>query len=260
MSLDAASMFVLFAVFVRCSAMFLSSPFFSATTIPVQIRVFTALSFAGALAIIVKPNMGPMPTSLIGLGSVMIVNALVGLLIGSLMHLMVFTAQMAGSILDLEIGLSASQVLNPIQGISVTVLSQFKYMLATIVFLISNAHHFLIIALVDSFAKGSPLNTVNLSVLEPGIVSLLGHSMVIAIQIAAPTMAVSIVVDASLGLINRAVPQMQALQVGMPAKLAAGIFAVSLSIPVLVYGVTRGTAQAFNFLEHVSVASAGPKK
>lgn len=252
MTLDAASLFVLLVVFVRCSAMFLASPFFSAVNIPVQVRVFTALSFAGALAIIVKPSVGPVPSSLIALGFAVIANALVGLLIGGMMHVMVFAAQMAGSLLDLEIGLGASEVLNPIQGVSVTILAQFKYMLATVVFLLCNAHHFLIIALVDSFAKGSPLNTLNLAALEPGIVALLGHSLTTAVQIAAPTLAVGIVVDASLGLINRAVPQMQALQVGMPAKLAAGIFAVSLSIPALVYGVTNGTGDAFNFIENIA--------
>jgi len=58
-------------------------------------------------------------------------------------------------------------------------------------------------------------------------------------------------VDAALGLIAKAVPQMQAFQVGIPAKVAMGIAALSLSLPPLVAAVTTGCEQATTLVHKI---------
>ena len=73
----------------------------------------------------------------------------------------------------------------------------------------------------------------------------------LAIQIAAPVTAVSLIIDAGLGLIAKAVPQTQAFQVGIPAKVAMGIAALSLSLPPLVAGVQTGCQDAFALVHHI---------
>jgi flagellar biosynthesis protein FliR len=62
----------------------------------------------------------------------------------------------------------------------------------------------------------------------------------LALQMAAPVAAVSFVVDAALGLVNRAVPQMPALLVGLPAKVLMGLVALSVGLPALVGTVEAG--------------------
>jgi flagellar biosynthesis protein FliR len=52
-------------------------------------------------------------------------------------------------------------------------------------------------------------------------------------------------------LIAKAVPQMQAIQVGMPAKIAVGIGALSLSLPPLVAAVTGGCDQVATLVHHI---------
>ncbi|MHB8636162.1 MAG: flagellar biosynthetic protein FliR [Fimbriimonadaceae bacterium] len=250
MRVDEATLFAFLLVFVRCSAMLLASPVFGGPATPPHVRVFTCVCIAGALTAVLQPQIGLVATSIPGLALAVLGEAVAGLLIGALISLVLQATQMAGAMLDLHVGLSMSQTLNPISGVSVTVIAQFKYMLGVVIFLTANAHHLMIQALVDSY-NHAPVLTSNLPALQSGVVSFLGTMSLLAVQIAAPVTAVSLIVDAALGLIAKAVPQMQAIQVGIPAKIAMGIAALSLSLPPLVAAVIGGCDQATRLVHHI---------
>ncbi|HLK16867.1 MAG TPA: flagellar biosynthetic protein FliR [Fimbriimonadaceae bacterium] len=250
MKLDEATLFAFLLVFVRCSAMLLASPVFGGPTMPGHIRVFTCVCIAGSLTVVLKPQIGPVADSIPGLALAVMGEAIAGLLIGGLISLVLQATQMAGAMLDVHIGLGMSQTLNPLTGVPVTVISQFKYMLGVVIFLSANAHHLMFRALVDSY-NHAPALGANLPGIHTGVVSFLAAMTLLAVQIAAPVTAVSLIVDAALGLIAKAVPQMQALQVGIPAKVGVGIAALSLSLPPLVAAVTGGCHQAFILIHRI---------
>ncbi len=232
--MTATAFFAFLLVFVRCSAMFLSSPVFGAQNIPVGIRVLTTLSVSAALSFLVKHSV-TVPATLYDLFAAAAHEAVAGLLLGSFMSLALQGATIAGSYMDMQIGLSMSQIMNPANGISSTIMSQFKFLLSVVVFLSANGHHMLIAAMVRSY-DAMPLN--DFGVIEKNYIWLITEVFVISIHIAAPVFATGILVDSALGLLNRAVPQMQAVQVGVPAKLALGILAISITLPAVVAGTT----------------------
>lgn len=216
-------------VFVRASAMLLVAPMFGAQNTPLPVRILTTLSISGALAMVVQPKMGPMPHNMHDLGLSVLCEAGAGLLLGGMIAFSMQALAIAGSLMDLQTGLSMTQVMNPIAGISTTVLSQLKTMLALVVFLASDAHHLLIEAFVKSYDS-----TPTLAHAHDALVPLVGKTFVLGIQVAAPVMAVGFLVDASLALVGRAVPTLQPAQVGAPAKLMAGLIAVSVGLPAVV--------------------------
>ncbi len=240
MSADSAFIFSFGMVFVRCSAMLMTAPLFGNQNTPVQIRIFTTLAIAGALTMVVQPNLGQPPGDLYGLGACALQELVAGLLLGLFVSLAMQAAQMAGAIMDSQLGLSLSQVLNPINGVPVTILSQFKYMLAVVVLLSANGHHTMLQAFAQSYSYLPTLSTATLANVTSGLTSMLTGISLLAVQIAAPVLGVSLVIDAALGLISRAVPQMQVFLVGMPAKSALGLLALGLTLPALVGAVSSG--------------------
>ncbi len=248
MNYDSALLFAFMLVFVRCSAMMLASPVFGAQSTPVQIRVLTTFAISAALTAIIQPKIGPVPTDMYGFVSSVIQELLAGLLIGMFMSLAMQVALIAGAICDLQVGLSMSQAMNPITGVSVTVLSQFKFLLGVVIFLQIDAHHMLIELFVRSYQTVPSLSMSSVPAVQAGLLHLLGTVFLLALQIAAPVMAVSFVVDAGLGIINRAVPQMQAMNVGLPAKIGIGLTAVGLGLPALAGGVNAAVGEAFKVL------------
>jgi flagellar biosynthetic protein FliR len=250
MTFDSALLFSFLVVFVRCSAMLLVSPMFGAQNSPIQIRVFTTLAIAGALTCALKPSIGPAPTEVYSFAAAILKEALAGILIGTFMSFVLQAAQMAGSIIDMQMGLSMSQALNPLTGVPVTVISQFKYLLALVIFLSMNCHHQMIIAFAKSYETMPALSYATLPALKSGLASLLGDLCLLAVQMAAPVLAVSMIVDAGLSIVSKAVPQMQAMLVGLPAKVILGMLALSLGLPILTGAVSTGVNSAFRNLAH----------
>lgn len=244
---DLPALHVALLVFTRTGAALLSAPGFGAATIPAHIRVLVGLALAGAITTVVQTQVAPMPDDLGALLIQVATEAATGLLIGLTMNLAVQAAGIAGAFLDAQTGLSMSQVMNPVDGIPVTILGQFKSMLAVVIFLSLDAHHLLIGAIVRSYA-GAPLSLASLPAILAGVQSLIGMALATALQIAAPALGATLVVDAALGLLSRAVPQLQPLQIGAPAKIGVGLLATSLALPALVGGVTFGVDAAAHFL------------
>ena len=56
---------------------------------------------------------------------------------------------------------------------------------------------------------------------------------VIGLEIVAPALVALLITDAALGLVSRAVPQMNVFVVGLPAKLLVGFTVIAASLPFL---------------------------
>lgn len=248
MAFDSALLYSFLLVFIRCSAMLLVSPIFGAQNTPIQVRIFTTLAIAGALTCVLQPQIGPAPADVYALAAAVLKEALAGLLIGTFMSLVLQAAQMAGSIIDLQMGLGMSQALNPLTGVSVTVISQFKFMLALVVFLSMDCHHQMIVAFARSYETMPALGYEALPAIQKGIVALITQLSLLALQMAAPVLAVSMIVDAGLAIVSKAVPQMQAMLVGLPAKVIMGMLALSIGLPALAGSVSSGVGFALKGL------------
>ena len=220
-------------VFVRASATLLVAPMFGAQNTPLPVRILTTLSIAGALTVAIRPKLGPLPATMHELMMAVLVEAGAGLLLGGMVSMAMQALTIAGSLADLQTGLTMSQTLNPISGVSSSVLSQLKTMLALVVFLAADAHHLLLAAFVRSYDSMPTLAHA-----QAALVPLIGGTFLLGVQVAAPVMAVGFLVDASLGLVGRAVPTLQPTQLGAPAKLVAGLLAVAVGLPTVVAAVS----------------------
>jgi flagellar biosynthetic protein FliR len=247
MSVDSALFWSFLLVFVRCSAMLLTSPAFAAQGTPAAVRVMTTLALAGALSAVVGPELQGAPVDFYAAAGAVLGEAVAGVVLGGFVSLAFSAFQMAGSILDLQIGMGASHVLNPVSGVPSTLLAQFKHLLAIVVLLCLNGHHLMLRALVDSYGA-MPSAGLSVQAMQASFVELLGQACVMGIQIAAPVAAVGIVVDAALGIVNRAVPQMPVFLVGLPAKVGMGLAGLSVALPLIATGVSGALDSAFDEL------------
>jgi flagellar biosynthesis protein FliR len=229
---DSALLWAFLLVFVRCSAMMLVAPIFSAPSIPVQIRVMTTLALSGALVFAIRPAGAGLPADLGGLVLALANEAACGMLLGAFVSMALMAIQMAGSFLDLQVGLGMSQIMNPVTGIPSSALSQFKAMLGLVVFLGVQGHHFVLQAFVKSYEAMPVLSLATLDPLRHSLLGLVGDMSLLALQIAAPV--------AAMGVVNRAVPQMPVFLVGLPVKIGASMLALSVALPALVFGVQAG--------------------
>lgn len=154
-----------------------------------------------------------------------------GLMLGFVVLLFFTVFRMAGQLADVMIGLSMASIFDPQFSGSVTLIGQFYYLLALTVYFAINGHHYLFLAISQSFE----LVPIGGSVFSDVTIRLLFESFylvwVIAFQIAAPVVAAILITDISLGLISKTVPQLQVFMVGLPLKVFLGLFVIYLTLP-----------------------------
>lgn len=236
MNLDSAFLAAFFAAFLRTSAMVLAAPLFGGNGTPVIVRVFFAAALSLCLTPILYGNVA-VPNDAISLLLFVGKEIACGLLIGVAVQFVLWAAEIAGNFLDMQVGFGLASVLVPNQVIPSTVISKFKFMLALVLLVTVNGHHLLIQALAASYATA---DRITMAKAYDQILGGLAEMSLLAIQIAAPVAAVAFVVDATLGIVSRAVPQINILMVGISAKLLAGMVAVAVGLPALAGGVSRG--------------------
>lgn len=244
MSLDASLIFAFLAVFARVTAMLLTAPLYG-QVVPVNIRVMLGGVIAMALVPVVGPQITHAPESLSDILMLVGREVTMGLLIGGCLQVMMAAIQMAGSFLDLQIGIGSAQVFNPMLGQTASPIGQFKFLLGTVILLLLNGHHLMFNALVMSYGVES-ISLTSLGGMIESLTSMLGSLMYLALQIAAPVAAVTVIIDVATGLVNKAVPQTQPFLISLPAKLGFGFLALAIGLPALVSAVQNGLDITFS--------------
>lgn len=236
MSLDSSFLIAFLAVAMRVGAMLLAAPLFGGGQTPPSVRALFAIAVAFALSPLAVGHV-PVPETLYDLGALVFREIAFGLVIGFLAQIVLLMAEIAGSFLDYHMGFGMSAMLNPLNGIPSSTIGRFKFMMAMMLLLAVNGHHIPIAALVSSYEVSAQLSVQSsFDVVMKGI----AYIGIAAIQIALPVAAVGFVVDAVLGIINRAAPQINVLMTGISGKILAGMVAISLTLPSLAYGVNAG--------------------
>ncbi len=249
MLIDEQFLIAFFAGFIRCTAVMLASPFVG-NNVPVQVRILLGAVISLSLGPVITPFIGSMPESVYDLAALGIREALAGLAIGLSLQFLSGTFMMAGSFLDLQVGIGSAQILNPSIGTTVTPIGNFKFWLSLVLLFLLNAHHMMFQAIVSSYKLPGIIGAESNSLLEP-ILQTLSSLLMISLQIAGPVVAVTIIIDIAAGIINKAVPQTQPFLLSLPAKLALGLGALSIGLPTLIILVQRAVEVTFDGIGRV---------
>jgi len=216
-------------VFLRVSAMLSVFPVFSTANFPVQLR----LALGALLTTLVAPTLPPSTFHAQDLWSwfgVMIMEVGIGLLFGFASRLVFYALDMAGMIISTGIGLSMPQGMNPMSNVQVGPPGTILYYLAAMLWLNLDLHHWMLIGFLKTYTwlpiGGAHLSSVCLTT----IVKSTSQTFVIALELAAPVMAVSFIVSLVFSVLGRAVPQMNVFGESFAIRILGGLGVFGLTL------------------------------
>jgi flagellar biosynthetic protein FliR len=207
-------------------------PGFSANSVPPVVRVGLA---AGTSALMVSAA-GPRPRSPGSPGELILslcAELALGLVIGWLVTILVEAARWAGETIDLQIGLGAASMFDPMTPHGASLLGQTYYLAAVTFFFTVDGHHWILLALGDSLDSLPPGALLDGQPLVLLVLGALASALSLTIRVAAAGTAAMLLADVGLAVIGRNVPQMNVFMVGMPAKFALGIIVLAMTAPLL---------------------------
>lgn len=210
-----------FIIGLRVSGLMLFAPFFSNAGIPPRMKA--------VLVILITAVLYPAYSSKIGIVTlaqwpgVVTRELIIGVAIGVSTNFVFEAAQMAGQILGVQMGYSLINILDPQTQVDTTVVAVFHQMVAFLLFLQLDVHHWILRAIAHSFEYLAP-GAINLN---HGFTTEIFHGIAgvleTGLQIAAPVMAATLVVDVILGFLGKASPQMPLMLLGPAVKSMMGI-------------------------------------
>jgi len=171
-------------------------------------------------------------------------EVMTGLLLGYATSLCFDAMRIAGSLLDMQMGLSMLNMFDPNAKSNSTFLERLFYWTALIIFLIIDGHHMLISSIIESY-KYVPIG--NSIIFQESIMLTINAFMqyfVIALKIAIPIVLIIIITDITLGLVARTVPQLNVMILGLPIKILVGLLCFTIALPMMV----NGMISAFNHI------------
>ncbi|MDD4297686.1 MAG: flagellar biosynthetic protein FliR [Ruminiclostridium sp.] len=227
--LDMWDVFLL--IFLRITGLFVVSPIFGRQNLPVYYKI----GFSFILAIILSytvsvPSLGSY-ASVLAYILLLIKEFIIGLVLGYISYLILTSIYLAGQMIDLHIGFGMVSVFDPEAKVQIPVTANFYFILTMLLFLAIDGHHLLIYTLTESFTTlpiGSKL--VMDQPLMNFVLDLFGSVFAISFKIAAPVTAAVLITDIALGVIAKAVPQVNVFIVGMPLKILLGLGVVLLTL------------------------------
>ncbi len=221
-------------VLMRIIAFVVSCPIIGATNVPVTVKVLLSLT----LTIILFPTLHFNKTDLLSINDQLIFLVIreifVGLALGYLMRMFFFAINVAGELISLSMGLSAAQMFNPALGIQVNTVEQFELMLATLFFLAVNGHHVFIGGLAESF-HFVPLADIAIKVKGFSAMAVVAQDvLVMGLKISAPIIIAIFITNITMGIVGRAVPQINVLVTSMPITVLLGFAVLFVVMPLFV--------------------------
>ncbi|WP_120337142.1 flagellar biosynthetic protein FliR [Cryobacterium soli] len=202
---------------VRMVAFLVIAPPFSFNAFPLRIKGMLAVGLALAVAPRVVPGYASPDTG--GFILALLLEILVGGVLGFLV-LVVFSAiQSAGNLIDLFGGFQLAQGFDPQSMVNGAQFTRLYQMTALALLFASGGYQLILGGLARSFAALPVGGGIDLAVPLETITAAVGQMLLAAVQIAGPLIVVLFLADAGLGLLTRVAPALNAFALGFPLKI-----------------------------------------
>lgn len=204
---------------VRLSGMVAFAPFFSSTALPMRARAV----FVGAVALLLAPLVSTMPQAEASISfSALIGELAVGLVYGLSLALLSEMLLFAGQIAGLQFSFSLVNLMDPASSIQTPLLGDLFQLMGTLVVIAAGLDRILLASVVRSF-RVVPLGAYALGPLTAtAIVRAAGGIFLAALELAAPILAATLLVEIAVALLGKLSPQLPVMSLTVPLKTLTG--------------------------------------
>ena len=219
-------------VLVRTTGIFLISPFFGSLNVPMMFRAVTALSFTFVLfPLVSNSDLIGLPSTAVMYFAMILEELFIGWLIGFVAFVAFTAVNLAGKVMDMQVGFAIVNVMDPTSGQQIPLIGSFLYNLGIMLFLITNGHHMIIAALAESFRVIPLLGMQWSETFVNLIVDVTAAVFTTGMKIAMPVTFAILMTNVGLGILARTMPQMNIFVVGIPMHIIIGLFMLSVIVP-----------------------------
>lgn len=214
----------------RIGGLMSTAPLWSMTAIPARLRA--AITVLIALVLLPGTPRAATPVDPLGFPLPVATEMVIGLAIGLVAAVLVHAATMAGEVISLQMGLSLGPAYSPVPEMQVSGVAPFLSLMALFVYVAVGGHLMMLDGLaasIEALPPGGPVNLDGGTLLAVAAGQMFGC----AVTVAGPVMATLLLVNVSLAILSRAVPQINAMLISFPVSIGVGLLMLAASLPLV---------------------------
>lgn len=218
-------------ILARMSGCVFFNQIFGRGNLPVLLKTSLSLFLAITVYGMLPPGGDIVIDSIIEYILVIVKEIFIGYLIGYIINLFFGTIVISGEILDMQTGMSMSKIYDPSSNLSIGITGSFLNVILVLTFFSANGH----LTLIQIFITSCKLIEIgNFSIpkeLFINMVEMFQQILILALKLSMPVLAVEIILESGIGILMKAIPQIQVFSVNVQLKILAGLLLIIVLVP-----------------------------
>lgn len=221
-------------ILVRISCFVFIAPFFGMNNTPKQVKIVIAFFTSMLLYSTLSPAEAVVYDTVTEYAIIVLKEAITGLLLGFSTTICTAIVNFAGSVVDMETGLSMATVMDPSTKQMTSITGAMYQYVVMLLLIASGMYRYLLGAVAQSFVI-IPVNGAIFSAdsLLETVTRFMVDYIMIGFQICLPVFCVILLLNAVLGVLAKVSPQLNMFAVGMQLKVLVGLSVLFFTISML---------------------------
>ncbi len=217
----------IFLIGIRLGGLFIFAPIFSSSAIIGKLKVV----FLIVLTISIAPILSVHRSGHVDLGiSTMARELAISMVFGLSLSLIVELANTAGQVVGMQFSFTLVNLLDPNSNIETPIISQMFQLVTTTILVSSGFDRIMISAIIRTYT-GYPVGGGAIHISSGLVViEMVSVILIAALQLIAPLIAATVLVEISIALLSRLCPQLPILALTIPAKTIVGFGVLILTL------------------------------
>ncbi len=253
---DWAELTLLIYVIARMSGFVLFNPLFGRSSIPGIFRAGVVFVLAVSVLSSTQQSVA-VPVGILQLAVRILLEMSVGLLLGAVVNFFFYIPQLAGEVIDTQLGMTMNQVYDPGSQANLSMNGILLNALMMLLFFAANGHHTLLRIFLTS-GEIVPYGAAALSnVAANAMLELFIQCTLFAVKLCLPILAAELVGQIGMGILMKVIPQINVFAINIELKVIIGMTLTFLLIsPISEYLLTI-EMNMLNSLEEILLLTAG---
>jgi len=218
-------------IFMRLGMALMVMPGIGDSYVSPQVRLHFALAMSLVMTPFLSPSLPVLPSSSPDMITLLLSEAFIGLFIGMVMRIMVSALDTAGSIISMQSGLSNGTIFNPQTATQGSMISGFYTMLGVVLLFVSNMHHYMLAAIVESYQLfPAATKAPDMMPLLDVMTHTVSAAFRIGAQMAFPFIVVGLLIQIGFGVLGRLMPQVQIFFIAQPLQIMLSLVILSMCL------------------------------
>lgn len=232
-------LYLFMMIFLRIGSAIMLMPGFMTSYVNAKLRLSIALAVTLILMPVLQSQIPAPAASFAETIRIAFFEITYGIFIAIFMQMLFFALSLSGNIAGQAIGFANAQIFDPAFQTQSIVVDTFLSITALTVVFITDLHHLMLSAVIDSYTLMPVGRALPLGDFSNSLSQTINQSFIMGFKIGSPFVAFTIIFYVGMGLVSRLMPQLNIFFLSLPLQIYLGLGLLFLTIPIMVLWFTK---------------------